>query len=105
MAARASRHGKGDDAPIRIQAQYLREGHGRAPAGPLSGFAITLDDELPSPIDARRRAAWRQKDLERALGAAREAELSSYRVEIAPDGTISIVVGAPGEKAPVPAAA
>ena len=36
---------------------------------------------------------WRQADVKRAIGAAERAGLDSYRVEIAPDGTISIVVG------------
>jgi hypothetical protein len=43
--------------------------------------------------DARRKARWRQADVKRAIGAAEQAGLRLYRVEIAPDGTISIVVG------------
>lgn len=39
-------------------------------------------------------AHWREADVKRALNAAEKARLRSYRVDIAPDGTISIVVGA-----------
>jgi hypothetical protein len=40
-------------------------------------------------------AHWREADVKRALNAAEKARLRSYRVDIAPDGTISIVVGSP----------
>jgi hypothetical protein len=36
---------------------------------------------------------WCQADVERAIAAAEAAELPSYRIEIGPDGTITIVVG------------
>jgi len=36
---------------------------------------------------------WKQSDVERAIAAAEQAGLESYRIEIAPDGTIGIVVG------------
>ena len=39
-------------------------------------------------------AHWREADVKRALAAAEKARLRSYRVDIALDGTISIVVGA-----------
>jgi hypothetical protein len=39
-------------------------------------------------------AHWREVDIKRAIGAAEKMRLRSYRVDIAPDGTISIVVGA-----------
>jgi hypothetical protein len=42
---------------------------------------------------------WRQPDLRRALAAAEQAGLRDYRVELAPDGTISIIVGDPCETA------
>lgn len=38
-------------------------------------------------------AHWREADVKRALSAAEKARLRSYRVDITPDGTISIVVG------------
>jgi hypothetical protein len=107
MPTRASAGGRDEAAPIQIRAQFLRERGACAPQGPSSGFAITLDDEAESKSECapRRRASWQQKDVERALRAAREAGLTAYRVEIAPDGTISIVVGDPGEEKPMPAAA
>src|SRR5690606_10219862 len=107
MPTRASRRGGGEATPIHIQAQFLREGRACAPAGPLSGFAITLDDEALRLSEGapRGRTSWRQRDLERAIGAAQEAGVAFYRVEIAPDGTISIVVGEPFGKDPLPAAA
>ena len=39
------------------------------------------------------KGSWKQKDAERAIAAAEQAGLKSYRIEIAPDGTIAIVVG------------
>lgn len=40
------------------------------------------------------RKTWRQTDLTRAIRAAEQACLRAYRIEIATDGTIAIVVGA-----------
>ena len=39
-------------------------------------------------------AHWREAHVKRAIAAAEKARLRSYRVDITPDGTISIVVGA-----------
>ena len=59
------------------------------------------------PEDAPAAAAgephkshWRLADVKRAIGAAEKAGLHNYRVEIAPDGTIAIVVGMPPEEPP-----
>ena len=61
----------------------------------MLGFAMMPDDRAPLPLTdepiGKRR--WRQSDVKRAIAAAEEAGLSSYRIELAPDGTISIVVG------------
>lgn len=54
------------------------------------------------PEDAERllgqvqatKGRWRQADVKRAITAAEQAGLGCYRIEIAHDGTISIVVGA-----------
>ena len=57
-----------------------------------------MPDDTPDeagPEEARRRTPWRQADVRRAIAAAEKAGLTDYRVEIAPDGTISIVVGLP----------
>jgi hypothetical protein len=53
------------------------------------------DTMIPPSADETPKAPWRQRDVKRAIAAAEKAGLGSYRVEIAPDGTISIVVGAP----------
>lgn len=41
----------------------------------------------------RVEAGWRDEELRRAMVVAEEAGLKSYRIEIAPDGTITIFVG------------
>lgn len=88
-------------APIRIQAQALRRREAVAHADAFGAFAILPEDAAcrVDGDDTSRKKAWRQTDLERAIGAAKEAELSSYRVEVAPDGTISVIVGDPADTA------
>ncbi|MCL6250512.1 hypothetical protein M3P36_05565 [Altererythrobacter sp. KTW20L] len=54
--------------------------------------AFPLDAAQPGPAPMKS-GIWREQDLRRALALARSARLRDYRVEIAPDGTISIVVG------------
>ena len=62
------------------------------------GFTIPDDDFPVSPSQGdTRRARWRQADVRRAIAAAEKAGLRGYRIEIALDGTISIVVGSPHE--------
>lgn len=65
----------------------------------MLGFAMMPDQAAtPSTKDqTHRKAQWRQSDVKRAIAAAEQAGLRLYRVEIALDGTISIVVGAPSE--------
>jgi len=53
---------------------------------------MTPDDRQTASTEAPGRR--RQADLERAIAAAQQARLGGYRVEIAPDGAITIVVGA-----------
>ena len=55
-----------------------------------------MPDDAPTER-AATRAPWRQAEVKRAIAAAEQAGLSCYRIEIGPDGTISIVVGAPAE--------
>lgn len=80
---------------IQIQAQALRQRKGSAP--PAGGAAFPMmPDIVTTAADgeaAARKTPWRQSDVRRAIAAAEQAGLSVYRVEIAPDGTISIVVG------------
>ena len=58
-----------------------------------------MPDDTPSPARPTGKGSWRESDVRRAIGAAEKAGLHRYRVEIAPDGTISIVVGADAEVA------
>ena len=56
-----------------------------------------MPEKNSSAAETGRKAAWRKADLKRAIGVAEEAGLKSYRIEIAPDGTITIIVdGAEG---------
>lgn len=55
------------------------------------------DAATPSSEAEPRKPHWRQVDVKRAIAAAEKAGLDDYRIEIAPDGTISIVVGGPSE--------
>ena len=78
-----------------MRAQILRD----APAVTLP--AGILDDLAPEKADtssARSRSRWRKADVERAIAAAERAGLRGYRIEIAPDGTVTIVVGEPLER-------
>jgi hypothetical protein len=85
--------------PIQIKAQMLRRWPSRGQAGAVGPFAIMPDESDRSPDEAESsgKKPWRQNDVKRAVAAAKQAGLQSYRVEIAPDGTISIIVGAPSD--------
>jgi hypothetical protein len=82
-------------APFQIKSQALRQaqlGPGAAP----DVFEARADRE-ESPSGGKGR--WRQADVKRAIAAAEQAGLASYRIEIAPDGAIAIVVGDPADTA------
>lgn len=54
------------------------------------------EDECPAPADHGTGAVtWDEADVRRAVAAATQAGLEDFRIEIAPDGTIAIVVGSP----------
>jgi hypothetical protein len=55
-------------------------------------------DSDPGKAAAPGAGRWREMDVRRAINAAQKAGLSNYSVEIAPDGTISIVVGMPSAR-------
>jgi len=80
---------------IQVRAQMLRDKDAAPNIWMTAGCAAAASD------DKRVRASgqWRQADVKRAIAAAEQAELKSYRIEIDPDGTISIIVGAPLETA------
>ena len=87
--------------PIQIKAQMLRRWPRGGHADVVGPFAIMPDDGAGAPEETAGgpRKPWRQSDVRRAVAAAEQAGLQSYRVEIAPDGTISIIVGAPSDTA------
>ena len=90
--------------PFHIKAQILRKSQLEPATGlrvfePRADHNETPSDEAGKP--ARKR--WRQSDLKRLIAAAEQAELASYRIEVAPDGTLSIVVGCPDDTAANPA--
>lgn len=91
IAIQASSSG-GPQASIQIRAQVLRGRQASAGSSGVLGFVMP---EEPPPDDTRPDARWRETEVERAIAAAERAGLRAYRVEIAPDGTIAIVVGNP----------
>jgi len=87
-------------APFHIKASILRQ----AQLGPKAALGVFEPrDYQAAPLSeaspASGRGRWRQSDVKRAIAAAEQAGLQSYRVEVAPDGTIAIIVGAPDETA------
>lgn len=86
--------------PIQVRAQALR---GWSPVDHTNGLAVFVAPEREDCQTEKglghQRGRWRQSDVRRAIAAAEQAGLQSYRVELAPDGTISIIVGAPEETA------
>lgn len=66
---------------------------GLAPPFELRSGALRQLEKGCSCSGKQRRGHWSERDLRRALGVARRSGLQDYRVEIAPDGTIALVVG------------
>jgi len=56
-------------------------------------FFLPEDEAVAAAGHAPGAAAWDEADVRRAVAAAEQAGLEDYRIEIAPDGTIAIVVG------------
>jgi hypothetical protein len=90
-------------APFHIKSQLLRQMQ-LEPTTALDVFDPRAGETMPSSSgdETRARPRWRQSEVKRLLAAAEQAGLQSYRVEIAPDGTNSIVVGAPADTAENP---
>lgn len=88
-------------APFHIKAQILRQGQ-LEPKAALGVFDPRAGESIPATpeSEAAAKPAWRQSDIKRMISAAEQAGLESYRVEVAPDGTLSIIVGAPEDTAP-----
>jgi hypothetical protein len=83
--------------PIQVRAEILRNGELPAPYCAWQGFAPMTEDAADEPNEGvdHTELRWRDADLERAIDAAEKSGVRPYRVEIAPDGTISIFVGDP----------
>lgn len=90
IAKRASKSGRAK-RPIQVRAQVLRGLPTRGNA--TFGFFLPAEDPQPIAEGRSRSPHGRQSDVRRAVAAAEEAGLQDYRIEIAPDGTIAIVVG------------
>ncbi len=103
MVMKAATPGEGV-VPIQIRAQALRRSPVVAPANPVAAYALMPDDPDPDAgkPETKSKGNWRQADVKRAIHAAEQAGLTSYRVEIEPDGTIAIVVGDPADTDPNP---
>lgn len=106
MAARASMGGDDADS-VQVRSQFLRDNPPVEANGPISGFSIVPEGEPlnSAPGASRRHPPSIEGDVKRAVDAANEAGLSAYRVEIDPDGTISLVVGMPENGEALPGAA
>lgn len=74
---------------IQIKAQVLRDWPEQDTLGPMGASPIKAD---PGAEGAGR---WTEAEVKRAIACAEAAGLASYRIELAPDGTVSIVVGDP----------
>lgn len=86
--------GRGRLAPVRIRSDALAAHVHKPQAGATTGLtAFSFDMCQAQAAPPRRGGVWRERDLRRALVVARLAGLRDYRIELAPDGTISIVVG------------
>ena len=75
----------------------MRQWKQLALAGTLSGLGVVPGEVAMAASDdnTRPKGQWRQADVKRAIGAAQQTGLTKYRIEIGPDGTITIVVGEP----------
>ena len=85
----------GPGAEIQIRAQCLHGIDDSVNANAFMGTAVGRHIASATRPKAKPgKCQWRERDLQRAIAVARRSKLLNYRVELAPDGTISIVVGA-----------
>ena len=92
IAIRGSTPG-GRGEPVQVRAQVLHDWQASADSRAVPGFALMPDDPA-APEEHGAEPSRTQADMARAISAAKEAGLSNYRVEIGPDGMVTIVVGA-----------
>ena len=90
IAIEASGSG-GPGGPVQIDAQVLRDRQASAESSGSLQFVMPQSAHSEEPAEP----LWRDADVDRAIAAAERAGLGTYRIEIAPDGTIAIVVGMP----------
>ena len=90
--------------PIQIRSQFLRQWQPDGDVSAAGAFASMVEapERCSGASEAHPPGHWRQRDVKRAIGAAEQAGLASYRVEVAPDGTISIIVGDLTDTSPDP---
>lgn len=72
--------GRGRETPIQLRAELLQ-----CMDGDVSATPARL---------SQRRCQWSERDLRRAITIAKRAGLRRFQVEITPQGSISLVVGA-----------
>jgi len=75
---------------IRIKAQVLRDWPVQDALGPIDSAPATPGPANPAQHGDGR---WTEAEVKRAVACAQAAGLTSYRIELSPDGTVSIVVG------------
>ncbi len=80
--------------PIQIRAEALEQVELVSPFPAPEGSGRMADDpskkakQEGAPVEGE----WDEADLKRAIEAAEQSNLQGYRVEIAPDGTMKIVI-------------
>lgn len=97
--ARVAHHGRNAPALL-IKADFLLDARLADYAGTLPAGAFMAGQGNAGNVPKVRRSAtcWREHDLQRAIAVARRAGLKHYRVEITPDGAMTLVVGEPAGK-------
>lgn len=87
------------DVPINVRADALHKWSESSEAnGAMAGLGL-MPQAMATGLngDQSPPGEWCDEQLKRAIAAAEEAGIASYRIEIAPNGTITIVVPAPPE--------
>ena len=93
-------------SPFHIKSQTLRQA--QLDPGTALGVFSRRPEDLSEPdkeskkAGSDKRPGWKQADVKRAIAAAEQAGLETYRIEIYPDCTIAIVVGDPAQSSPRP---
>jgi hypothetical protein len=78
---------------FRIQAHLLRRWISADPKNTVEAEALAADE--PTACADTDSSEAKDANLERAIEIAKEAGLENYRVELSPDGKVTIIVGPP----------